>query len=176
VLNAYIAGYIGYVELAQMAGQSAAAHQLERDRLLALRAAQLTTTVEPYAGLGYFERQYWWTLAHAWNWLYLVPELADYLGANAPAAVAAIFDLANYAPGSVAQIPFWMLVHNREVNGENGVSPYQQTHSIFQAMALVLDQPDMSRYLDAPLSQADLYYIDNLVAAIRSAGLGENPE
>jgi hypothetical protein len=176
VLNAYVAGYTGYVGLAQLAGQSAAAHQAELARLQVLRAAQLTTTVAPLASLNEIDRQYWWTLAHSWNWLYLVPELGDYLQANAPAAVAAIFSPANYASGAVAQVPFWMLAHNREVNGENGVSPYQQTHSIFQAMALVLDRPDMSRYLDAPVSQADLYYIDNLVAAIESAGMGLAPD
>ncbi len=167
VHNAYIAGYIGYIELAKLAGQPSTvyqAHQAELDRLLALRAQNLTLFPIPPSGYavdhGYFD-----TMITAWNFMYLTPELADYLATNAQTQVSTIIDSYKVIA------PYWMVAINGETQGENTLMPYQQTHSLFQAIAQVKNAPrqELSKYLDTPIVPVgDLYYIDNLVAVIES--------
>lgn len=165
VHNAYIAGYTGYIELAKMAGQTQAQYQpfeTELNRLLTLRAQSLTTfpiPPSPYAA----DHNYFDTLITAWNFMYLTPELADYLNTNAQSAVTDVINTYQ----TVA--PNWMIAHNAETQGESAIVPYQQTHSLFQAIAMVNDasSDELIKYLDTPVVQTgDLYYIDNLVAIL----------
>ncbi len=167
VHNAYIAGYIGYVELAKLAGRSVAQYgpfQAELNRLLELRAQNLTTFPDP-TGAGARDHDYFDTMITAWNFMYLTPELAEYLHTNAETNVLNI--ISTYQ----AIAPYWMIAINGETQGENALMPYQQTHSLFQALALIKNASgaELKEFLDTPIVPVgDLYYIDNLVSTIEA--------
>jgi hypothetical protein len=164
VHNAYIAGYHGYVELAKLTASPYASQQTELNRLLALRSGNFTwdvrTTQTGSAGLNYY------LLVTAWNFMNLVPELADHLAAQAlPEVQAAITKYSQMAP-------YWMVSHNKEVQGENGIMPLYQTQALFQARAQILgaSYSELLELLDTPVYPVgDLFYLDNLVATIEAA-------
>ena len=131
VHNAYIAGYVGYVELAKMAGRPHAAQQQELDRLLQLRVQTFRWDVQANTGTARAINTST-PLITAWNFMFLVPELADYLRQNALAKVQDAID--RYT----RMAPYWMVGHNEEVQHENGITPLYQTHALFQAKAQIL--------------------------------------
>jgi outer membrane protein assembly factor BamB len=166
-LNAYIAGYIGFLELQQLAGRATTDAELrgrviaERDRLLRLRAD------------GFSKDTYWVTdryhlrsLNVARNFMMLVPELGDYLHDNAlnkvQEAVNEYDDIA----------PYWFVSRFESMMNEGVMSPLYNYPAMFQAKAYILkeNQSELVKYLDVPaFERGDLFYIQNLVAAI-SAG------
>jgi hypothetical protein len=164
VHNAYVAGYVGYVELAKMAGQPQGAQAAELDRLLQLRARHFRWDVQANSGNSMSE-QYFYTFITAWNFMFLVPELADYLRQHAlPQVQDAVERYTRMAP-------YWMAGHNEEVQHENGLTPLQQTHALFQAKAQILkaSREDLAELLDTPLVPVgDLYYIENLIAILEA--------
>jgi outer membrane protein assembly factor BamB len=167
VHNAYIAGYRGYIELAKLAGRSPSEYgpfEAELNRLLTLRAQNLTIFPTPTAA-GAPDHDYFDTMITAWNFMYLTPELADYLHTHAQTRVSNI--VSNYQ----AIAPYWMVALNGETQGENALMPYQQTHSLFQAIAMIRNAPrtELKKYLDTPIVPVgDLYYIDNLVSVLEA--------
>jgi hypothetical protein len=166
VHNAYIAGYVGYVELAKMAGRPYATQQQELDRLLRLRAQTFRWDVQADTGNPQGD-QYFYTLITAWNFMFLVPELADYLRQNALEKVQDAVD--RYT----RMAPYWMVGHNEEVQHENGITPLYQTHALFQAQAQILhaSRDELAKVLDTPLVPAgDLFYLQNLIATIEASG------
>ena len=169
VHNAYIAGYKGYVELAKLAQQPQSvyqAHEAELVRLMNLRV-QNFTTFPPHTSGTSQDINYFYTMVTAWNFMYLTPELADDLQTRATAKVqSAISTYQTIAP-------YWMFALNGETQGENAIMPYQQTHAIFQAKAMVANasRDELAKYLDSPITPVgDLYYIDNLVAVLEASG------
>lgn len=180
-INGRIAGLKGYLELKKLAGYTTPADQsdtdakqAEYDQLLALRLGQLkwdlrypkTTTNQNIINTHGF-------LISVWNFMHLSPDLSNALSQhNDPSAP----DANNRTADSVIKkyermIPHWFIGHNEEVHMENGVTPYQQTHTLFQAKAKVLkqSQEELVKYLDTPLYPVgDLYYIDNLVATLEA--------
>ena len=165
VHNAYIAGYVGYVELAKMAGQAHAAQQQELNRLLRLRADTFRWDVQADTGAAQSD-QYFYTLITAWNFMFLVPELADSLRQNA------IVKVQDAVERYTRMAPYWMAGHNEEVQHENGLTPYHQTHALFQAKAQILREPreQLAKVLDTPLVPAgDLFYIQNLIATLEAS-------
>lgn len=107
---------------------------------------------------------YYSVLMHAWNWMFLTDELVQYwITNNQVTHIEGLLDYYMY------QAPYWMEVHNTEVQLENGITPYQHQHCLFQAKARILQptQAEMSKYLDAPIvPYGDMYYIDNLAATL----------
>lgn len=168
VHNAYIAAYKGYVELAKLAGQTPAqygAYETELNRLLALRAAQLMTYPNPQAPHMCEGECYYEAMITYFNFAYMTVELADYLYANAQAQILGIINT------YLAIAPFWMEAHNAETQGESAIQPYQQTYSLFQALAMIKRAPrsELLKYLDTPIVPVgDLYYIDNLVSTLQA--------
>lgn len=164
VHNAYIAGLQGYVNLCALASGSCASQTTELNRLKALRLTNWTRTPVPTVGNA-IAMDYYATMIHSWNFMYMVPELAAHLLSNIGATVLA--DLAH----STAIAPLWMYAMNEETQGENGVMPYQQTHALFQAHAWFLQntQAELVKVLDSPqYPRGDLYYIDNLLATLEA--------
>lgn len=164
VHNAYIAGYIGCVELAKMAGRPNAARESELNRLMALRARNFRWDAQADTGNPQSD-QYFYTFITAWNFMFLVPELADYLHENALQEVREAID--HYT----RMAPYWMVGHNEEVQHENGITPLQQTHALFQGKAQILrlSRNELTKFLDTPLVPAgDLYYIQNLITTIEA--------
>jgi outer membrane protein assembly factor BamB len=165
-LNAYITGYIGFLELQQLAGRATADAELrgrviaERDRLLRLRAD------------GFSKDTYWVTdryhlrsLNVARNFIMLVPELGDYLHANALGKIQdAVYEYETIAP-------YWFVSRFESMMNEGVMSPLYNSPAMFQAKAYILkeSQAELVKYLDAPaFERGDLFYIQNLVAAIQA--------
>jgi hypothetical protein len=111
--------------------------------------------------------QYFYTFIMAWNFMFLVPELAGHLRQHAlPKVQEAVERYTRMAP-------YWMAGHNEEIQHENGLTPYQQTHALFQAKAQILraSREELAALLDTPLVPAgDLYYLQNLIATIEAPG------
>jgi len=165
VHNAYIAGYVGYVELAKMAGRPYASQENELNRLLQLRARTFRWDVQANTGNRQSD-QYFYTLITAWNFMYLVPELADYLRQN---AFSKVQDAIDYY---TRMAPYWMVGHNEEVQHENGITPLYQTHALFQAKAQILQvsRDELAKVLDTPVVPAgDLFYLQNLIATLEAS-------
>jgi outer membrane protein assembly factor BamB len=163
--NALIAGYLGYLELEKLAGQPESAEvRNELERLLALRAGTFTAELrhpEPRSPAA----KYYYTLLISWNFMNMTPELASYLHEHAQEKVSAA--VAVYE--RVA--PYWFVAQAEEVQGEGVLAPLHHYHGLFQAKAQILREPyeALEPYLDVPaFTTGDLFYIDNLVAAIES--------
>jgi hypothetical protein len=179
-VNSLIAGYKGYVELAKLAGQPSSVYgpyETTLNSLLAERKNNFQINLVQTLGSTGTNNpaNYYATLKQAWNFMYLTPELGDYLNANIKTSVQnAInqFTKGINCPTTsgvyCAYIPMWFEAMNREGQGEGSASPYQQTHALFQAKALILKEGynELAKHLDAPMMMGDLYYLDNLIATI----------
>jgi outer membrane protein assembly factor BamB len=161
VHNAYIAGYVGYLELQKLAGESESpAVRAELDRLLNLRATQFSKD-NPFTGMNDYRR----ALNVARNFVYLVPELADYLHDNALYEVQEAVDEYNEI------VPNWFVSKFDSSFSEARLHYLYDYPALFQAKALILKEPyeELVKYLDVPaFARGDLFYIQNLVAAIEA--------
>ena len=165
--NAYIAGLIGYLNLEQMAGQPASTDlQAELARLLQLRAGMFTKN--SYFGAIYSTAAgaYCRTSSVSSNFMYMVPELASYLNANALGPVQdAVAEYTRVAP-------HWFVSFASEGYAEDPKALLYDTIGIFNAKAMILGAPpeELVKYLDVPgFARGDLYYIQRL-AMILQAG------
>lgn len=160
VHNAYIAGYLGYLELEKLAGHPESPHiRAELDRLLNLRAATFSKDT-PFTGKD-SDR----TLSVARNFMYLVPELGAYLHNNVLGEVQEAVDEYN----EVA--PYWFVSNFESTRGEGVIQHLYDYYTLFQAKAFILKESreELVKYLDVPGVQVgDLFYIQNLVAAIEA--------
>lgn len=165
VHNAYIAGYLGYLELEKLAGyQESTEVRNELNRLLTLRAANFSKD-SAYAneGANSVIGAYCRTLNVASNFMFLVPELAEYLRDNALNEVQEAVD--EYEELA----PLWFVAFAPEGFAENAITLLYDSHSMFMAKALILQEPteELEKYLDVPaFERGDLFYIQKLVAAL----------
>ena len=165
VHNAFIAGYFGYLEIEKLAGYPQSADKkAQLDRLLALRASSFSKDVPD----SYFldeNKYYCRALNVSRNFMYLVPELAQYLRLNALGKVQeALVEYQRVAP-------YWFAPNIETVFAEGVNNQLYDTHAIFQAKAMILGEPrqELSKYIDSPaVHVGDLFFIDNLVAAIEA--------
>jgi hypothetical protein len=163
IQNAYITGHYGYLELQKLAGQSESSTvRSNLNSLLNNRVNNFRYDISSSFSLSK-ANDYYYVNIHAWNFMYLSPHLGDHLNKNARSKVKQALDY------YTANAPYWMVALNEEPQQENGISPYHQTHALFQAKALILKEPrsELVKYLDTPVYPVgDLYYINNLVSAI----------
>lgn len=162
--NAYIAAYIGFLKLEQLAGRpETSAFRTTLDRLQALRASSFTHVLPP----SYFtvDKRYCRALSASRNFIYLVPELAEYLRDHAAGRVAdAITALATVHP-------YWFVTRAEIEYGEGKIKNLYDAHAIFQAKASILGASynELAGLLDVPaFALGDLFYIDNLVSTIEA--------
>jgi hypothetical protein len=165
VHNAYIAGYIGYLELQKLAGYpESVAIRAELERIIDLR----TSTFSKDAPDSYFtekNKHYCRALNIARNFMYLVPELAQHLRENNYSQVQDV--LREYE--TIA--PYWFVSKAEVAYGEGVINHYYDYHAIFQAKALILQETrgELTKYLDIPaFPKGDLFYIQNLILAIEA--------
>jgi hypothetical protein len=171
VHNAFIAGYQGYLELGKLAGYAEielyvpSTQTLVRDelhRLKALRATNFPVTKDnTYTGWNYCR-----SLSIARNFMYLVPELANYLHENALSDVQQAIDEYMYIA------PYWFVSKFEASLREGVMQPLYDYHALFQAKALILQESreELTRYLDVPaFAVGDLFYIQNLITAIEAS-------
>ena len=169
-LNGWIAGYIGFLALQDLAGMGSTDAALrsqvisERDRLMQLRAnifSKDSYWVPGQPGYTYYKKVF----DIAGNFVFLVPELADYLRQNKLAQVQEAVDEYNYIA------PYWFVSRYEATIGEGGMSNLHNYNAIFQAKALILQEPrsELTKYLDVPaFARGDLFYIQNLVTALEA--------
>ncbi len=166
VHNAFIAGYEGYLELEKLAGYSETANvRTELNRLLSLRAANFSKD-SAYGNLGSGNvKAYCRTLNVANNFMFLTPELADYLRTNAMSKVQAALD-------EYTQLaPYWFVSMPEEGFAENALNPLYDSQALFMARAMILQAPgtELEQYLDVPaFDRGDLYYIQKLTATLEN--------
>jgi hypothetical protein len=161
VHNAYIAGYLGYLELESLAGYPESSDvRAELDRLLSLRATTFSKDT-PWLDC----RDYRRTLNVARNFMYLVPELGDYLGNNASGRVEAAIDEYVYVA------PYWFVAKTENQFYEGVMNPLYDLNALFQAKALILGESreELIKYLDVPaFERGDLFHIQNLITTIEA--------
>jgi len=166
VHNAYVAGYLGYLNLEELAGYPESYNiRVELDRLLDLRATSFSKDT-PFVGDDYeANRHFNRALSVARNFMFLVPELGQYLHDNALADVQeAVEEYSEIAP-------YWFVSNFEVIHFEGATQHLYDHYALFQAKALVLKEPreELVKYLDVPAVEVgDLFYIQNLVAAIEA--------
>jgi outer membrane protein assembly factor BamB len=165
--NAYIAGYFGFLRLQEMAEKTVehsarrTAVENELNRLLDLRAR--TFSKDSYWGKDDF--RYAKVLDISRNFIFLVPELGEYLNTNIRQKVQEAVSEYEYIA------PYWFVSRYESVIGEGVISPPYNYSSIFQAKAYILkeSQEELAKYLDVPgFARGDLFYIQNLVAILNA--------
>jgi len=163
VHNAYIAGYLGYLELEKLAtGSESATIRAELDRLLVLRT---TTFDKDSPWFPADKHEYARALNVARNFMYLVPELGQYLRDNVLGEVEVAIDEYNYVA------PYWFVTKTEHMFCEGTINPLFDYGALFQARAMILKEPreELLKYLDVPaFERGDLFYIQNLVATIEA--------
>jgi outer membrane protein assembly factor BamB len=167
-LNSYLVGYDGFLKLQTLAGVAQSADVIaELARLKTLRSSTFTKDIpdthpDP-ADVPWHVINYCRGLNIARNFMYLTPELGQYLHDNALAAVqTAISEYELVAP-------YWFVGGFDESWGESATAEPYHLHGLFQAKSLILQRPwyELAKYLDEPFVHiGDLYYIDNLVSTL----------
>jgi outer membrane protein assembly factor BamB len=169
VHNAYIAGYIGYINLAQLANSSEnlTSKQNTLNNLLALRASTFSKNAPAkFYENGSVQHYYCRALNVSRNFMFLTPELAAYLRANAFGKVnSALIEYQDVAP-------FWFVTKPEVAFGEGVRQHLYDVNAIFQAKAMILQEPhsELGQYIDVPaFAVGDLFYILNLVSGLEAA-------
>lgn len=168
-LNGWIAGYIGFLNLQSLAGMDGTDANLrqrvsdELDRLMTMRVNIFTKESyynDPNAPDFKFYKKNFDIVG---NFLYIVPELGEYLRQNREADVRAAVDEYEYIA------PYWFVSRYEDSIGERGMSLLYNYYALFQAKAFILHESpaELSKYLDVPaFPVGDLFYIQNLVAVL----------
>ncbi|MCL4872251.1 MAG: PQQ-binding-like beta-propeller repeat protein, partial [Anaerolineae bacterium] len=168
-LNAWIAGYYGflclYAEAGSPEGDAALRNQVQNElnELLQLRTnifSKDSYWADPNSpSYRYYKKH----LDIARNFIFLVPELADYMHDTIPTQVQQALDEYNYVA------PYWFVSRYEATIGEGVMSNLYNYNALFQAKAQISceSQSALSKYLDVPaMTRGDLFYIQNLVAAL----------
>ena len=170
-INSQIAGYNGFLQLQTLAGMVSTDGTLrtnvtnELNRLLTWRASAFSK--ESFSFPTDSIRHKYDT---ARNFIWLTPELGDYLAANATAKVNTA--LAEYQYLN----QYWFVNRFENDMGESGTQTLYNYHALFLAKAYILNEPreELIKYLDVPaFERGDLFYIQNLVAAIEAPSNGD---
>ncbi len=170
-MNQYLAGYLGYLNLLQMARKADdATIRGYYNHLLSLRTANfsvnwpiaITNEEDPKRALGIMR-----------NFFYMTPEIGDYMNKNISSnTLQQAIDEYNYLA------PYWFVSKFDDSYNESTLEPLYDYPALFQAKAYVLKQPfsELGKWLDVPAFQVgDLFYIQNLVAALDSANASLTP-
>jgi outer membrane protein assembly factor BamB len=171
--NAYIAGYTGYLNLQDMAGEQRNANVVnELNRLLALRVNTFSPDV-PVSWTSPADNSHINRMSVYRNWEYMTPELAEYLGQQIPELVQQAIDNIDYCA------PYWFVTHYMGCLQESTFQNLHDHHSVFKARAWALHQPyeELVKYLDSPaFKTGDLYYIHNLCNILDAPHMGPTIE
>lgn len=99
-------------------------------------------------------------------WADLTPNLARFLADTAPA------EQKNYLACIEEGLPTWHVTkaENAHATGEDAYFSPLMSWPVFQAKALIFREPaaTLARYVDIPYGRGDLYYLQNLVAALEA--------
>jgi hypothetical protein len=132
-------------------------------RLLNLRASTFSKDTPWVEGFGSYQLR---TFNISRNFLFMTPELGDYLHQNAKLKVEEAIQEYNYTA------PYWFAARFNGVVNEGVRQNLYDSPAMFQAKAFILKEPreELVKYLDVPaFARGDLFYIQNLVAAIEAS-------
>jgi outer membrane protein assembly factor BamB len=168
-INLYAAGYLGYLQLKQLANLGAdATVQGYYNHLLALRVTNFLAVFKdtPYQGTGMDSASgaYNRTLSVARNFMFLTPELADWMRQNIPSG-----DVQTALNEYTTVAPYWFVGKFDASWGEGTLDHLYNVPALFQAKAYLLKQPysELVKWLDVPsFDRGDLFYLQNLAAAL----------
>jgi hypothetical protein len=197
VINTYIAGYIGYIRLAALAGETTPVQEEELARLLVLRAA-LTKNAASLAEAGYDFGGYGYAVDSydpgkgdidfqitaigaarqeivPWSSMGGYPFTIDFVNLT-PESGRFLRDYAGrQAAEAVAdhadRAPYWFVAWAEEFINEGTIVPLYDVPALFQARAMILQQPraELEKYLDVPgFAVGDLFYVQNLCATLEA--------
>jgi len=163
IANAFIAGYVGYLNLEKMAGKPESADiRQQLDRLMKLRADNFTK-VTPWTDTSrgsHIKR-----MSVFRNYLYLTAELADYLRTNALDKVQDSLDHINFVA------PYWFVTRYEGCLQESNIQNLSDYNCVFQAHAWILKKPraELDKYLDVPAWRVgDMDYIQQLASLLEA--------
>ena len=165
-LNQYIAGYKGYLELQKLAGYTQSASILTTyQHLLDVRVNSFSKDT-PYLPIGDGDlSSYNNSLAVARNFMFLTPELADYLNTHIYAQVQAAVSEYQYVA------PYWFVSQFDDSYGEGTFQTLYDYPALFQAKAWILKQPfsELTKWIDVPaFYRGDLFFIQNISAVLHA--------
>lgn len=166
--NAWIAGLLGYLELQKLAGYSPdAGVQNTLDRLLALRVSAFD--VDNPWGPDYPASGNQ-TVAVARNFMFLTPELGQYLHDHALGEMQAAFDEYTH------DAPYWFVTNYEATFGEITLQHLYDYNALFAVKAMIFGESReaLAPYVDVPgFARGDLFYIQNLVLALEAEASGD---
>ena len=170
ILNAYIAGYAGYLGLEKLATNSESSNiRSIYSHLVDLRVDKFSKDTpfflpkEITGSLGAID--YNRALNVARNFIFLTPELGSILHDRALSKVQTTVNEYN----NIA--PYWFVSKPDAAIGESVLNHLYDYQAIFQAKAYILKEPrsELVKYLDVPsFEKGDLFYIQNLVAILQA--------
>jgi hypothetical protein len=167
-LNAYIAGYYGFLQLQQLAGMQNTDATLrnkitqELNRLRNLRVNTFSKDTPHTNVQNGYGRNF---LNISRNFIWLTPELGNDLRAGRLADVQRAYNEYNTV-GS-----YWFVARFNAANAESGFQNLYDVPALFAAKALILKEPraELYKYLDAPaFERGDLFYLQNLVRVMEA--------
>ncbi len=162
--NAWIMGLVGYIGLANLAGNTAeaTAKQATLTNLINSRITNLpNTVVSPW---GPDTHNWLQCLTVARNFMFMTPELGQALQGQAVLNQALDF--------YETLAPYWMAGKFEGMYGESIVQQLYDLNAIFSAEALArgTSQNELAQRLDGPaMVRGDLFYITNLVYTLNAA-------
>ena len=163
--NLYIAGYLGYLELEKMAGYpESTTVRNTYNHLLSVRTNNFSKDNPWGTGQDYAVYQHAYNIA--FNFMFLTPELGEYLGQNKQTAVQQAMDEYTLVA------PYWFVSKFDSTWNEGTLQQLYDYPALFQAKAYILDEPynELVKYIDIPaFYRGDLFYIQNIVAALSVA-------
>jgi len=163
LVHLYIAGYEGYLELQRLAGYPEDPDVRNwYNQAMDLRMNNFSKDT-PFEGGPPDMRFYHRSLSVARNFMFLTPEIADYMHTHLqPQVQQAIDEYTEVAP-------YWFVSKFDNSVGEGTLQHLYDYPALFQAKAYILGEPydELVKYLGAPaFARGDLFYIQNLVAAL----------
>lgn len=160
--NAWIAGLWGYLQLQQLAGYAPdSAKQATLNRLLALRVSAFNKD-NPW---GPDSHNWGQALAVARNFIYMTPELGQYLHDHALTEVQTAFD------SYVRDAPYWFVTNFEATYNEITLEHLYDYNALFSVKSMIFhnSREELARYLDVPgFARGDLFYIQNLVDTLEA--------
>jgi hypothetical protein len=163
--NLYIAGYLGYLELERLAGYAETASVRNAyNHLLNVRVNKFSKDNPWGSGQDFAVYQHAYNVA--FNFMFLTPELGEYLSQNGKMAVQQAIDEYTFVA------PYWFVSKFDSTWNEGTLQQLYDYPALFQAKAYILNDPydELAQYIDVPaFDRGDLFYIQNLVAVLSAA-------
>lgn len=167
-LNAYIAGYQGFLNLQTLAGQQNVDSQLrssmssELTRLINLRVDNFSKNT-PFTNVSNGYGRNFVNISR--NFIFLTPEIAAQLRQHKLPQVEAALDEYNNIGA------YWFVTRFNSSVAESGFQNLYDSPALLAARAWILKEPrqQLYKYLDTPaFERGDLFYIQNLIAVIEA--------